>query len=671
MGLFAAGAMFGFASCSSDDIQPDIQGPNGPDTDYARTFYVNLNLRTGGGEQSRAGGDPTFDRGNGESNVSDAYFVFYDQAGNVVGGDPVAVDLSNVQWTEEADANGNVDKYYQSVVGVTVTDGQDNPAQVICYLNPQTPSALSKPLSEIQSEVRANFTRKAADGKLLFSMSNSVFYENNSADAPQIAVRIAPDQLFNTRAAAEAAVGADGMTVDIYVERYAAKLTFNAAEAEPYKTISRSVTTENETDVELTFVPKTWMMNASCTETYIIKSFREEDASTGNMLADNYGYQELNNVINKNNGDWAWNNTGYHRSYWAMAPSYFTAVYPEVSSDVEDTDLYQHYSSYNELINGIGGKAPTGYKLPAGDGPVTEYVHETTVGSKALASKNILAALPSVIYVGDYIVKIGDQELTDTDFYTYGVVSANDDKAVVYFDVKEGSLTGESDVDGGESILRALIKGATNLYKKVGDNSYENFDLTNEDELTKLVAVLELADLNEEVNADIKGGLKIPERYRTLKFREGVTAAQLEGIYVGTSVGYCTIDPVSTTPAEGEITLLTANQELMKVVGFAYKYNAGAAYFNIPIKHLGWYRSSNENNKPEAEMNWSKVRVGDFGVVRNHSYNINVTSITGLGTGIGGKDNPIVPPPGENRYYIAYRVNILNWAIVPTQNVDL
>lgn len=661
-----------FTACQSDDLNPGSE----VSTDYARTFYVNLNIRTDGAEgMSRADGDgnPTFDNGEGESTIREAYFVFYDQAGNVVGGEPVAMDLSTVEWKAEA-ADGSVEKYCQSVVGVTVGNGSDNPARVICYLNPKDATSLSKPLSEIQAEARPNGI-KEVNGEKVFSMSNSVYYTNTTSEAPQIAVPIAPNQLFNTREAANQALSDRSLTVDIYVERYASKIGFNAAEPDVYQTISRNVVTNAETGIALTFVPKTWMVNASCDQTYIIKSFREEDSTNGNMLIDNYGYDELDKIINKNRGDWKWNNADYHRSYWGMSPAYFTGTYPEVSSDVEGLkgNLHQHYYSYNELID-AQGEPKGGFELPVGKA-VTEYVNETTVGSKALGSKNIVAALPSVIYVGDYTLKINDQELTATDFYTYGVVDVKNDKPVVYFDVKEGSLNGESAIAGGESILRGLIKGATNLYKKVtvnGEETYTNFDLTNKDDLEKLVAVLEVADLNLEDNEDIKGNLKVPERYRTLKFAEGVTAEQLNGIYVGTSQGYRVInaDPNETTLPDGEISLLRANQELMKVVGFAAKYNAGAAYFNIPVKHLGWYRTQNENYGKE-EIDWSKVRVGDFGMVRNHSYNINVTEIVGLGTGIGGKDNPIVPPAEENRYYIAYQVNILKWAIVPTQNVKL
>lgn len=58
-------------------------------------------------------------------------------------------------------------------------------------------------------------------------------------------------------------------------------------------------------------------------------------------------------------------------------------------------------------------------------------------------------------------------------------------------------------------------------------------------------------------------------------------------------------------------------------------------------------------------------------MVRNHSYSINISSITGLATGIAGVDDPIVPPAETKDYYVAYKVRILKWAVVPVQNVDL
>ncbi len=693
-----------FTACQSDDIS--TTGPNDIPTDGERTIYVNLAIHTGtsglGSRAAQGDGTPVYDGTNptgddfdngtaAENAVKKAYFVFYDQNGAVVGGEPIEVDLTNAVWDDKL-ADNTVDKYYKSVVGVTVGNGQENPSQVICYLNPQDPSSLSKSLSEIQDQRREALTATGGDygTSSYFSMSNSVYYTSTVADAPQIAVQIAPNQLFNTRTAAEAAVTA-GNTVDIYVERYASKLTFTSVDPTKYETVSRAIT-GSDTDVELTFVPRAWMLNASCTKSFVVKSFREETA-TGGMLSDNYGYVELNDIINKDGGDWNWNNSDYTRSYWGMSPAYFTGEYPEVSADAVKLDdegkLNQHYYSYNELIKVVGEdkvkELNKGFEVSTTNG-TTEYVHETTVGSKALASKNIVAALPSIILVGDYTVKIGSQTLTDTDFYTYGVVSADveDPKAVVYFDAvtlnEEGNNAddvnlGLSAITGGESILRALIKQATNIYKEVEEEDAEgnvtskfvNYDMENEDDIRKLVAIFKVAYPSDNV----KGGLKVPERYRTLQLRDGVVADQLTNVYIGTTEGYMKIAGASaTTPDEGQITRLTANQELMKTVGFAAKYNAGAAYFNIPVKHFGWYRAAN-TNKNAAEMNWSKVRVGDFGIVRNHSYNVSVSEIIGLGTGIGDPNNPIVPPAQENRYYVAYSVNILKWAVVPTQNVKL
>lgn len=672
-GVAALGLLF--TGCSSDDLTTDHDVVS---TDGARTFYVNLNIRGDvTGNETRALGDdanPTAtDFSDGESDVMNAYFVFYDKDGSAIGA-PIEVSLNNVTW--EAGADGTVDKYYKSVVGVTVTDGQENPSQVICYLNPQNTENLTRSIDKIQEATRkelyiTNGTKK------FFSMSNSVFYTNESSDAPQTAVQISPNQLFNTREAAVAATNDNARIVNVYVERYAAKLTFKTTKPNVYQTYTRDINSSSETgvSVELTFVPSTWMLNASCDTTYVVKSFRKETNDGSNFLDYNYAYTELNNVLNKTvdnvAGNWVWNATNFNRSYWGMSPAYFTSVYPEVSSDVDVINhghdkLNQHYYSYNELIVGIGGNKPVGYALPTDENGVTEYVHETTVGSKALESKNVVAAFPSVILVGDYTLKIGDKTLTDTDFYTYSVVSQDIDKPLVYFNANENSLTGESAITGGESILRGLIASATNLYKKEGDN-YVNFNLASNADIEKLVTVLEVAEPSEEV----KGALKIPERYRTLQFKADATQDELEGIYIATNEGYNSIaaSDVSTPPAN-YVTQNFANQELMQVVGYCAKYNAGAAYFNIPVKHYGWYRSTNVN-KDKPEINWSKVRVGDFGVVRNHSYTVDVTAITGIGTGIGGKDSPIVPPAQEHRYYIAYSVNILKWAIVPPQTVTL
>lgn len=223
--------------------------------------------------------------------------------------------------------------------------------------------------------------------------------------------------------------------------------------------------------------------------------------------------------------------------------------------------------------------------------------------------------------------------------------------------------------------MRRLIAQTTVLYKqeevtpaeggKAATTKFVRLDYTNNDDYSSIVKAVEIKRPDKEVANE----LKVPARYVTLQLTDnGIT--QKSKIYIANGKGFREIVATKSDLHDTAITLEDANKILMQQVGFACKYEAGAAYFNIPVKHLGWYRKGNKQ-KDESTINWNIVRVGDFGIVRNHSYKINVTGITGLGTGIGGKDDPIIPPTDTQDYFVAYRVNILKWAVVPQQDVEL
>lgn len=101
--------------------------------------------------------------------------------------------------------------------------------------------------------------------------------------------------------------------------------------------------------------------------------------------------------------------------------------------------------------------------------------------------------------------------------------------------------------------------------------------------------------------------------------------------------------------------------------GYASKYGDGIGYFNIPIEHLGGAVKTEDGKS----YNFAQCPPGSFGIVRNHAYTINVNKISGLATPLRDKMQPIVPPVDEVSYYISARLNILNWRIVPTQDVEL
>lgn len=721
IGLFLTG-------CSSEDLIQ--QGPQETNINVDRTYYVNLNIRGDMGGATRAAdnnnGKPVdgTDFEDGQSDINNAYMVFYDATGTMVG-EIVTINLNkdaiNMNPAEGEDpvyigtASGatgtTVDKYYQAVVPISVRKGEGDPAQVICYLNPITPASLQNPLDVIQTNTRDIL---CDENETYFAMSNSVYYPKdgeNQQQEPQIAVPISKDdgQLFDTMDQAKEALKEASMStateaqkkkvVNIYVERYATKLKFGSVTPNSYEGATSQINNADEIPVTLNFVLDKWALNAACHETYVVKSFRQE-STQGQILPENYTYDDLNKRINassftipttgENPGSpvynpilatpdcWEWNAPGYHRSYWAMSPAYFTNRYPEVSQDIVDwraqaggnnDALQQHYWSYTELVT--DGK---GYDVESFSNATSRYFHETTVGAKALGSANPAAAVASVILVGHYDVKVDGTSLPEnTTFYTY--LTGNNGKALVYFEADPTSLEGASAIQNGESMLRRFIEQTSILFKNVGTDtnpSYVPYDITNEDDLKTLVAALYIASPYESLGTTTAGGetvlpdpikdMKIAERYRTLQFKE---TADVTNIYVATTDGYKGIGTDN-----GKISMGDANIALMNQVGYCVKYNLGEAYFNIPVKHYGWYRAGNAQKDAE-KINWNNVRIGDFGMVRNHSYQVQVNKIEGLATGIGNPTSPIVPPADTNDYFVAYRVNILNWAVVPVQNVNL
>lgn len=88
----------------------------------------------------------------------------------------------------------------------------------------------------------------------------------------------------------------------------------------------------------------------------------------------------------------------------------------------------------------------------------------------------------------------------------------------------------------------------------------------------------------------------------------------------------------------------------------ARHFNEGFAYFYTPIKHL------------------ATEGVGKYGVVRNHSYNLNVTSFKNLGTALDDfhfttkPDEPIVPDP-ETVALLRAELNVLSWHSLAEQDV--
>lgn len=80
----------------------------------------------------------------------------------------------------------------------------------------------------------------------------------------------------------------------------------------------------------------------------------------------------------------------------------------------------------------------------------------------------------------------------------------------------------------------------------------------------------------------------------------------------------------------------------------------GATYYYTPIKHLG-----------------DAGKLGEYGIVRNHSYQVTIQNIKGFGTPVYNPDQEIDPMiPSDENTYLAASIKVLSWRVVSSK-VDL
>lgn len=97
-----------------------------------------------------------------------------------------------------------------------------------------------------------------------------------------------------------------------------------------------------------------------------------------------------------------------------------------------------------------------------------------------------------------------------------------------------------------------------------------------------------------------------------------------------------------------------ATNEALKSVPAAVLYENGETFYYVDIKHLG---------KPNSDA--------EYGIVRNHVYNITINSIGGYGSPVyEGTKFVDYPQITEQNTYVSAEINILSWKLV-NQGVDI
>lgn len=103
------------------------------------------------------------------------------------------------------------------------------------------------------------------------------------------------------------------------------------------------------------------------------------------------------------------------------------------------------------------------------------------------------------------------------------------------------------------------------------------------------------------------------------------------------------------------VTIDVVNKALAAETNKAQVRTEGCVYYYTPIRHL----ASEE------------TKLGYYGVVRNHSYKVNIQEIKGFGTPVFEPKKEIDPTlPEEKDIFLAARINVLSWRVV-NSNVNL
>lgn len=177
---------------------------------------------------------------------------------------------------------------------------------------------------------------------------------------------------------------------------------------------------------------------------------------------------------------------------------------------------------------------------------------------------------------------------------------------------------------GKDNVKKVIARELRTYYKKTTSGSvdtYKEIDASDIDFSSKVTSTSGLKLQNYQVVADLRSGLT------ELFLMKG-------GSY----------EPVAVATVKAEMQQAPVDIS-----------NGGKTYYYTPIKHLG-----------------IKDSKAEFGVVRNHSYQVEITSIKGFGTPVYNPDTEIITPvlPSDDLTYLAAKISVLSWRVV-SSTVDL
>lgn len=656
------------AGCSSDSILNDE--PQIADRDMQ--LFIKVAIADPGNTSTRADNGNNQDSENyfdpknytdgskEEMAINSVLFVFYDAKGIYINSQQVGKD----KFTgSEGNGSGNMETTLKIIVPVDLKEGQGMPTSVMAYVNPTSVASGSVDqsfgralcLKRGLEQIVPSSIVPSTDGKnhTGFTMTNSVYYDTTvPANGPVIAATVPEDALFDDEETAKKDENTS-KEITIYVERVVAKVTLtNTADAFTPKPATAADANDANNHIvidgyTLSFVPVAWAVNNLEKETFLIKNFRSQNTDgTATTEITNLDYttaNDANHMGGLQNPSWNYYlptqesdldqiNNG-HRSFWAFSPTYFNGgKYPE-TADIygNGTDFSLYYLCYKTIANG-----QKGWALKYNNGFSADeciYTLENTMRPSVIAD-NMGRVMSSATIVGYYTLTKNNTTITD----------ANDKPATFYVSRGNGDATKYKIWEAADMLTAFMGKNSVILVNNGTTEAPDYKPATDKNDFEVI-----------HPSSDVYGNAPLASRHVTLQLKSTAVAS---GKYYYVNTNGVTVPITTTNINEANFNLYSS---LSNEFGMIEGFQNGKAYFNVPIKHL-WAKTGND---------LGSATLGEYGVVRNHAYNIEITGIQGLGTGVENPEDPIIPNVDKKQYYVRTKIHVQRWRLVPQQSVIL
>lgn len=639
--LFVAGA------CSSsfyEDLGDDMDG-------FGTIGYMAVRLMPSDGNSRASVGD-TFDVGtNGElmlSTEANHFAIFYTDGTDT----PIAIsELNGMSGNQSTDGAANSSMVYATIVGRNeLKEALEKFHECYVILNTDIKESELIRYSKddlLKLEVASPFFVDSK-GNQYFTMCNSVYVENGKK---KIHTTVDTSKIYSSYNETIEQAWKGNAAVTAYVERLAAKFSLSF-ENENYNLAGADRVFEPADNKMIMFSKVT----SGDVPEYEDKDPASDTPYTYKIRITGWGINgiEQKSKLFRNfneNGNYFlnWYNTDYKRAYWSEDLNYTRAVYPWQYRRVIDNSgipVYQngdnvlHNFSFAELnTNNLTGKP---LYSPENTFDFTDKVFSTNLNNKPelLAGTHLIVCAqiltnlknPTVWEPHDiYRDRNGSFYRNELDCVKALVASMNNILKshsylkFTYWDWSKGGI---------EYKLFARTKGEFALY-------YKGRKLD-----TQYVEELYKQGVSLTADAEFKGS-----DGKRILWIDGMTIQDDKGNLMQS---YSNIDEVNSKNDEWlrESSINDMKSVIFEHIGAVDHFSDGKMYYAVPIGYI------KDESKATTDTN---QRYSIYGVVRNSSYNIQITGVGGLGTSVDNVNQPIIPNTVTSSDHLFIGFKILEW----------